>query len=271
MPELDVNGATLSYETAGPISSPALLLVHAGIANLRMWDPQIAALSRGHFVIRSDSRGFGQTTTTDVEYSNRADLLALLDHLGIARATVIGCSRGGGIAIDFALEHPERVAGLVTIGSGPSGHPEVALTDREDELFSELDRAWESEDWALLARLEVRLWSIGPTRHEADLDPGFVGTAFALNADKPNHSHESATALPLQPPAYARLDEISVPALITVGDQDLSVAVTQYEYLLGSIPGAAGHVFTNAAHLPSVEKPDEFERVLVAWLGSHNL
>lgn len=271
MPELDVAGATLFYETAGHISSPAVLLIHAGIANLRMWDPQVTALARDHYVIRLDCRGFGRTVSSDDEYSNRADLTALLDHLGIARATIIGCSRGGGIAIDFALEHADRVAGLVTIGSGPSGYPEVQLTEREDELFAELDAAWEAEDWGLLARLEVRLWSIGPTRSEADLDPTFVGTAFELNSDKPIHAHERATALPLEPPAYARLSEIAVPALITVGDHDLSVAVTQYEYLRATIPGATGHLFANAAHLPTVEKADEFEELLIAWLATHQL
>jgi 3-oxoadipate enol-lactonase len=271
MPELDVNGATLYYEAAGHISLPALLLVHAGIANLRMWDAQLPTLAREHYVIRLDSRGFGQTSTADVEYSNRADLLAILDHLGIAKATVIGCSRGGGIAIDFALDHPDRVSGLVTIGSGPSGFPEVELTERENELFAEMDETWENEDWALLARQEVRLWSIGPTRSEADLDPAFVGTAFALNADKPNHAHERATAIPLDPPAYSRLAEITVPTLVMVGDHDLSVAITQYEYLLGAIAGASGHLFQDAAHLPSVEKPEEFTNVLTAWLDASGL
>ncbi len=271
MPELDVNGAALYYETSGHISFPALLLVHAGIANLRMWDPQVDALSQAHYVIRLDSRGFGQTTTDDVEYSNRTDLRDLLDHLGIARATVIGSSRGGGIALDFALEHPDRVSGIVTIGSGPSGFPEVQLTPIENERFAAMDAAWEAEDWELLPRLEVRLWSIGPTRSEADLNPSFVGTAFALNADKPVHSEEQAVAFPLEPPAYGRLAELTVPVLVTVGDLDLSAALTQYDFLLSAVPLATGHRFADSAHLPSVERPHEFERVLLEWLSAHQL
>ena len=91
MPRLDVPGASLYYETQGDPASPALLLIHAGIATLRMWDPQVAALAAHHYVIRFDTRGFGQTTTENVEFSNRADAAALLDHLGVARVTVIGC------------------------------------------------------------------------------------------------------------------------------------------------------------------------------------
>src|SRR5690606_41415109 len=126
-----------------------------------MWDPQVAALSAGHFVIRFDTRGFGETEAADVPFSNRRDALDLLDHLGIARATVIGCSRGGSIAIDLAVAHPDRVAGLVTIGSGPSGLPELELTEREDALFDGLDALDAAKDWDALARREVELWDFG--------------------------------------------------------------------------------------------------------------
>ena len=131
MPHLDVDGATLYYETEGRASKPAVLLIHAGIAHLRMWDPIVPALAEGHFVIRFDSRGFGATTTEDVEFSDRTDARNVLDHLGVERALLIGCSRGGGIAIDLAVETPDRVSGLVTIGSGPSGFPYLEPTAAE--------------------------------------------------------------------------------------------------------------------------------------------
>jgi len=98
MPQLDVNGASLYYETDGASEHPALLLIHAGIANLRMWDPQIAALAASHYVVRFDTRGYGQSETQNVDFSNRADALAVLDHVGVHKATIIGCSRGGSIA-----------------------------------------------------------------------------------------------------------------------------------------------------------------------------
>ncbi|GAB3126962.1 alpha/beta fold hydrolase [Glaciibacter psychrotolerans] len=266
MPHLDVPDASLYYETDGHISAPALLLIHAGVAHLRMWDPLIEALAANHFVIRYDTRGYGQTSASNAEFSNRADALAVLDHLGVARATVIGCSRGGSIAIDIAVENPERVAGLVTIGSGPSGFPDVALTDAEETGFRELGLLFEAQDWHRLCRAEVELWDFGPRRRQADLDPEFVRLAYELHRMNAAHRAERPAPTPLKPPAYGRVATLTVPALVTVGECDLSPALAEYEYLVTTIPGADGHVFPRTAHLPSVESPDEFLRVLMGWL-----
>ncbi len=271
MPHLDIPGASLYYETDGQVSSPALLLIHAGIANLRMWDPQIATLAADHFVIRFDTRGFGQTTTENVAFSDRADALAVLDHLGVAQATLIGCSRGGSITIDIAVESPERVTGLVTIGSGPSGFPEAPLTEVEDARFDEIDEAFDAKNWNKVARLEAALWAFGPLRREKDLDREFVAEAYDLNLGNIAHAEENPTSLSLEPPAFDRVPDIDVPALITVGEYDLSETLAQYENLRSTIPGATGYTFRDSAHLPSVERPAEFERVLVDWLTEHGL
>jgi 3-oxoadipate enol-lactonase len=271
MPTIDVDGARLYYETAGSPDSPALLLIHAGIATLRMWDPQVEALARDHYVIRYDTRGFGETETENVEFSNRADARAVLDHLGVDKATVIGCSRGGMIAIDLAVESPERVAGLVTIGSGPGGFPVIELTEREDALFDELDALVEEEDWEQIARKEVELWSFGAERSAAALDPAFVETAYSLNAANVRHADEEPSPIPLDPPAYDRVVDITVPTLVMVGDYDVSETLAQYEYLVTTIPNADGCRFHDSAHLPNVEQPDIFERVLVDWLREHGL
>jgi 3-oxoadipate enol-lactonase len=271
MPHLDVPGASLYYETDGHINKPALLLLHAGIATLRMWDPQLPALAEDHFVIRFDTRGFGQTSTEDVEFSNRADALALLDHLGVARATMVGCSRGGTIAIDLAVDSPDRVAGLVVIGSGPSGFPDIELTDAEDARFDEIDRAFEARDWNRLARLEAAIWDFGPTRREEDLDPEFVATAYALNRVNVIHAEEAPVSVPLDPPAYDRVVDIEVPALVTVGEYDISEVLAAYEYLLSALPNASGCVFRDTAHLPNVERAADVQRVLLGWLRDNNL
>ncbi|TBN58071.1 alpha/beta fold hydrolase [Glaciihabitans arcticus] len=271
MPYLELSGARLYYETAGTPGSPALLLIHAGIANLRMWDPQVEALAAGHHVIRFDTRGYGLTESQDVLFSNRADAIALLDELGVSRATLIGCSRGGSIAIDTALEFPTRVAGLVTIGSGPSGHPAVDLTDREEELFTALDEVEESGDWEKLLRLEAELWDFGPLREAEDLAPTFVLKAYELNLANLPRTGEAPMPIPLDPPAYGRVDAIAVPTLVIVGDHDITPAIVQYEYLLSSIPDAAGIRYPDAAHIPSVEHPERVEWDLLHWLELHNL
>ncbi|MEX1079974.1 MAG: alpha/beta fold hydrolase [Homoserinimonas sp.] len=271
MPHLDVTGASLYYETEGSDSAPALLLIHAGIASLRMWDPQVPALAQDHYVVRYDTRGFGNTSTEDIEFSDQADALAILDHLGVDRATVIGCSRGGRIAIDLAVEHPVRVRGLVTIGSGPSGFPDTELTPEEDAISDRMDAAFEAKDWEELGNLEVKLWAIGPARREEDLDADFVAKAYELNSLNLRHAEEAASHIPLEPPAFDRVVDIDVPALILVGDHDVSECLAQYEYLSTTLPKADSARFPRSAHLPNVEQPDEFERILRQWLAQHGL
>lgn len=271
MPHLSVPGAELYFETDGHASAPALLLIHAGCANLRMWDPQIAALAADHYVIRFDTRCFGRSRTDDVEFRNRQDALDILDHLGVARATVIGSSRGGRIALDLAVESPDRVAGVVTVGSGPSGFPELELTDEEDAAFDRLDAAHESGDWARLAELETELWVFGVGREASALDPEFVRVGYELNRVNAEHAEERPVAVPLEPPAYDRVIDIEVPVLVTVGEFDVSTALAQQAYLVDTIPNAEGYIFSDTAHLPSVEHPDEFTEVLAGWLGRHGL
>ncbi len=271
MPHLDVDGAAIYYETDGHVSKPTVLLIHAGIANLRMWDSLVPALADDHFVVRYDTRGFGATETQDVGFSDRADARGILDHLGIARATVVGCSRGGGIAIDLTLESPERVAGLVLIGSGPSGFPDVEPTAREHAILDRMDAAFAAQDWSVLSELEVRLWAIGPARDQAVLDPAFVDLAYELNRANLARVHDAPTPIPLDAPAYYRLVDIDVPTLVTVGDHDLTEELTAFEYVVTTIPNADSARFADSAHLPSVEQPEEFNRILVDWLAAHDL
>jgi 3-oxoadipate enol-lactonase len=271
MARLDVNGASIYYETDGDPSAPSLLLIHAGIATLRMWDSVVPSLAKQHHVIRFDCRGFGETTSTDVEFSNRADAIAVLDHVAVEKATIIGCSRGGQIALDIAVEFPERVSGVVTIGGGVSGFPDTELTAEEDELIDRMDVAFEQAEWETLNRLEVELWAFGARRDRGGLDPDFVRTAYQLNQPNLAHIDEKPIPIPLEPPAYDRLVDVAVPALVMVGDHDLSEVLVAHAYQISALPSADAARFPDAAHLPSVEQPEEFERVLCRWLAEHDL
>jgi 3-oxoadipate enol-lactonase len=272
MPHLSVPGAELAYETAGRVSAPALLLIPAGIATLRMWDQQVDALAEDHFVARYDPRCFGGTRHDEaVPFANRNDALALLDHLGVERATVVGASRGGTIALDLALDAPDRVAGVVTVCSSPSGFPDIPLPDEEQRRFDEVDAIDPAFEPLRLVQLETTLWAVGPLRTEADLDPGFVRRVHELNGPNVTHAADDGTVLPLEPPAYGRLRDIRSPALIMVGEYDISSALAEYEYQLDELHDATGYRFQDSAHLPSVERAAEFERVLLEWLGERGL
>jgi 3-oxoadipate enol-lactonase len=267
MPHLELPRVSLYYELDGSPDDPALLLIHSGIAQLRMWDAQIEALSREHFVIRFDARGFGRTVAQPGPYSDRGDALSLLDHVGVDTVTAVGCSRGGMIAIELAIDAPERIAGLVTIGATPPGHPTVEETPYEHELSEKFEAATGAEK----LRLEADFWEVGPLRDPAALDAAFVATARELNVANLSHINEKHERLQLKPSAYDRLGEITVPTLVMVGEHDVSVVMPATESLLARIPDAQEYRFAEAAHLPNVEQPEEFEAVLLGWLTDHHL
>jgi 3-oxoadipate enol-lactonase len=271
MPYLDIGRARLYYEVDGSPAAPAILLIHSGAATLRMWDPQVDALANHHFVARFDARGFGRTKSDGAPYSDRADAIALLDRLGIATATVVGCSRGGAVGVDLAIESPGRVTGLVTIGSSPSGFPQGELTQREQQMSEAIDAAEAAGEPEVANRLEVEIWNFGPTRDADSLDPNFVARAYELHAPNLIHVAEVNPSIPLDPPAYVRLAEIAIPTLIVVGDVDVSPILRAATYLSGGIPNAQLHHFSASAHHPSVEWPTEFEALLLSWLEHHNL
>ena len=122
----EVNGARLYYEAVG--EGEPLVLVHAGIADSRMWEGQLTAFADRYRVIRYDMRGFGMTAMVDGPFSHHEDLRGLFDSLNVERVHLVGCSMGGGAALDFALEYPQRVGNLVLVdlpwaGSGLTSTP----------------------------------------------------------------------------------------------------------------------------------------------------
>lgn len=270
MPVIEVPGARLAYDTAGDPSHPAVLFVHAGVATRAMWDPQFEDLASDHFVIRYDTRGYGESPGEDDEFADRHDAVAVLDAVGVERATVIGASRGGRIALDALLDQPGRVAGLVTVGSTPSGQHEGDATPRERAMIAQMEEASELGDYEELVRIEVAYWDLGPTRDIGDVDPEFLARAIELNVGAA-HWDFAGLDQPLEPAAVARLGEVGVPTLVVVGDHDETDSRAGYDLLIGGIAGAEGFRFADSAHLPSVEHPERFTARLREFLEKHGL
>jgi len=263
-----VNGGVLAAERDGDPSAPALLLIHAGVATRRMWDPIVPVLAAEFQVLRYDTRGFGESTSAAVPYSNRADAVAVLDGAGVENATLIGASRGGTIALDTAIEHPDRVRALAVIGSAPGGWDDWAMQPDEEPLVDATDAAEEAEDWERLFELELDLWSVGPRRTRADVEPAFLETARALGRSNLEafSATEQGIPVPLDPPAIGRLAEVTAPALVLVGEYDLSFVHAQHRLLVERLQNASATVVPGTAHLPSVERPDAVLQQLLPWL-----
>lgn len=267
-----VAGGELSFEAAGV--GPAVVLVHAGIADLRMWDPQIAALATRYRVVRYDCRGYGRTRTEPVAFSNRQDLADLLDHLGIARAALVGCSRGGMIATDFAIERPERAVALGWICSGIGGYdiPLDAIDPRELALFEAMQAAEQARDFERVADLDVRVWVDGPLQPEGRAPEAVrrkVREMALANYTTHGHLFDSAFApQPLDPPAAGRLGELHLPVLALVGELDPGETALAAAFLAREAPDVRVVRYPDAAHLPNMERPERFNADLLAFLDS---
>src|SRR5688572_1198413 len=166
---LQTEGGPLYYEVAG--SGPAVVLIHAWIADNTMWDEQWEEFAREHRVVRYDARGFGKSPVEkEHPFSHRQDLYELMRHLGIERAYVVGVSGGGQTATEFTLEHPEMVSSLVTVCSGLGGMTDIQPTQEEIALFEQMDAAEEAGDWERVADLDVKIWVDGVGQPEGRAD-----------------------------------------------------------------------------------------------------
>ena len=260
---IPVPGGSLWAQWAGDGSG--VLLIHAGIADARMWDPQWEALVGRHRTARYDTRGYNRTTTEAVPFSNRADAIAVLDAAGIHRAVLVGCSRGGSIALDTALEYPDRVSGLVWVCGGVSGadvedDPEaMALFDRQEPLY-------EAKDWAALADLDVQIWVDGVGQPAGRAAESVRALVRQMCLETYAKELEEGQPVPLDPPAVGRLGELRVPVLAIVGLLDLPSTSTTASMLVDGAPNARRIDLPGVAHLPSLERPTWFTEALGAFL-----
>jgi pimeloyl-ACP methyl ester carboxylesterase len=261
--EVELNGARIHYRRSG--AGFPVVFLHAGVADSRMWEPQAAGLGKHFDVITPDMRGFGDSELPPAAWSPTADVLALMDALGLRQAPhLVGCSIGGGFAIDFALEHPERVSKLVLVGAGVSGH---TFGNEHEHLYAEVMAAEEAKDLDALNEAEMRLWLVGPGRTSDHIDKGLRDLFLDMNRRSFHSDFESAPRQRLDPPAIGRLAGITAPTLVVVGDHDLPDVLATADLLVSRIRGARKAVIHDAAHLPNLEHPDKFNRLLLNFLN----
>lgn len=255
-----LNGTQIAYEVRG--EGPAVVLVHAGIADRRMWRETAPALEPEFTVVTYDQRGFGESTLPSGPATYTDDLRALLEELGIERAALVGVSLGGRVVLEQALLHPESVTHLALVGAGL---PDWDWSDEVKRFGDDEDEAVGRGDLDLAVALNVDLWVGDASPEVRELVATMQRRAFEIPTPDP----EPTAPPPLDPPASARLGEITAPTLVVVGDRDVDDIRRIADVLTAGIPGAREETIAGAAHLPPLERPDEFTSVLLRFLRAH--
>jgi 3-oxoadipate enol-lactonase len=257
-----VNGTRLAYEIQG--AGRAVVLVHGGLVDSRMWDDQFEALARRYRVIRYDLRGFGKSDFPTGPYSNVEDLYALLKFLKVERASLIGLSLGGMIATDFALEHPEMVDRLVLTSSALRGYQ----SPRNEKTVA-VGKA--AEERGMQSAIE--LWLEHPFFATARSNAAYQSRMRSMLADNFRYwgpwgpELKSVVVTWPKPATIERLSEIRAPTLIVVGDKDAANILAIADLLAAKIAGSRKIVIKNVSHHLNMEKPREFNKVVLDFLA----
>ena len=257
--------AQLYYETAG--QGIPFIMIHAGVADSRQWNNEFEYFAQSYHVVRYDMRGYGKSEPVEGEFNPMDDLVALLDALEIHEPVVLmGCSMGGGLAMDFTLTHPSRVRALIMVGSAPSG---LDLDVPAPAKFAEVEKAFEAGDLDLVSELETQIWFDGMGRTPEQVDPEMRKLLYDMNRQALAHEvKQLGKRLPnASVPAFDRLSDLKIPVLIILGTHDTPYILAAADYMVERIPSAQKVVIEDAAHLPNMDQPEEFQAVVTNFLN----
>lgn len=264
---IQVGGARLHVMQGGADTSGVpVLFLHAGVCDSRMWGVNARLLAMSRIVAAFDRRGFGKTQTPDEPFDAISDTLAVMDGLGMERAVLVGCSMGGMVALDVAVTHPARVAGLVLINAAVSGATEPDDSAHQPKtLLAALEAASRARDLSRINELEAQLWLDGP--FEAAQRVRGAPRMLFLDMNEKVLAHPPLTQERPPPGAFAHLGGLKMPVLVVTSPLDLWVMQQISKMIAAAIPGAELRELPNTAHLPSLEAPSLLQPLLEEFIG----
>ncbi len=260
MAQLCANGIDIRYEVRG--NGPWLTLSHSLACDLTMWDAQVEALSSYFKVLRYDTRGHGGSSAPAGPYAFSdavADLLGLLDALGIERTHFAGLSMGGMIGQHFALMAPERLDRLVLSSTHCRSQPAAR------EAVAQRIALAETQGMAALVEPTLERWFTEPWRHEQTKELARIGRLIAAT---PVAGYAACSRMVATMDTLDRLPEIRARTLVVVGDEDAGTTPAMAATIAGAIPGARLEVLPQASHLLNIEQAQLFGMLLVQFLGT---
>lgn len=258
----EVNGTKLYFESTG--KGPPLLLLHAGPVDCRMWDFQFKEFAKKYKVIRYDARGFGKSQLPNKPFSPVKDVIHLLNFLKIKKTNLMGCSLGGGTALEFALDYPRRVDRLILVGPSLGG---FAYSEEMQQKGAELFNAAKEKGAAEAIRIFLNdpFWSYSvPSKDYPEALEKFKKMA---NDNSRIFDWYSKIVETKKLPAVERLPEIKIPTLVIVGDRELADTQKATDLLKKEIKGAKKIVIAGGGHMINMEKPGEFNKIVLEFLS----
>lgn len=259
----EVDGARLFYEIVG--SGETVVLIHGGWGDIRYWEDQVAALADHFRVLRYDVRGFGKSSLPEEgrPYSDHEDLAALLDYLEIKNEHLVGFSMGARIALDYALAYPSRSKSLVTVGPVVSGFSSPSWEKWVSEHYLTISSVLKEK-----GREAAADYTIDVAFKNSGGDSATISRVREIVRDYPfwRYEHDSPRK-GLQPAAVGRVESIQIPTLAVTAERDLLFCQEAADHLKNTIPGAQKSVLATAGHFMMMERPQEFNEVLVDFLN----
>ncbi len=256
---IQVDGGKIFYEAAG--HGPVIIMIHDGLLHRETWNAQFAVFAKHHRVIRWDRRGYGRSSTPTSAFSQLEDLLAVLKGLKVERATLVGCSAGGLLAIHFALDHPQMVTALVLVG------PIVSGLEFSDHFTARGNRGIPAPDAPVEQKIDYWTskdpWIMAPENIAARQKFKTLLTANPQNLQGTGQQ----LARWSDQPALPRLSQIKVPTLLVVGESDIPDVHAHIGAIQAGIAGSKRVVLNHSGHLPQVEVPDAFNEVVIGFLN----
>ena len=260
------DNAQIYYETAG--KGTPFVMIHAGVADSRQWNHEFEFFAQNYQVLRYDMRGYGKSEPVEGDFSHMSDLVSILDALGLhGPMLLMGCSMGGGLAMDFAFAHPSSVKALIMVGSAPSG---LQLDVPAPATFAEAEKAFEAGDLDLVAEIETQIWFDGMGRTPEQVNQEMRKLAYEM--DRKALAYEArklGKRLPnVETPAFDRLAGLSIPVLVIVGSHDTPYILAAANHMQEKIPSVRTVRIEDAAHLPNMDHPEEFQAIVKDFLES---
>ena len=241
-------------------------LLHEGVSDRRGWRQVAQQLAPRLTVVAYDRRGYGESAVSAAPFTHVEDLLAVLDREQAGRAWLVGASAGGGLALDIALLAPDRVAGLVLLGTAVSGAPEPELDPRTRQFEAPLDTAIAAGNLEEVNRLETWLWLDGPSEPEGRVGGEARALALDMNAIiLRNAAREDEGSSDVD--AWQRLDEVQIPVTVACGELDVPFLIARSRELAGRLPNGRFHQLPGVAHQPYLEDPGQVADLVLGTLA----